>query len=140
MELSNILETVVQLLKKSDVSYLFLKPVSKKDAPDYLVHVKRPMDLASIREKVRGLVYKSRDEFRQDVEQIAVNAHIYNDGRNPGIPPLADKLLEICDEQLELRHYDLEQAESGVERFGEDQCSGVRAPALDRRRGGSRMY
>ncbi|GJW53798.1 hypothetical protein Tco_0097883 [Tanacetum coccineum] len=28
-----------------------------------------------------------------DMWQITVNAHIYNDGRNPGIPPLAHQLF-----------------------------------------------
>ncbi|CAL1414121.1 unnamed protein product [Linum trigynum] len=56
-----------------------------------------PMDLATIKEKARKMEYKNREEFRRDVWQIAFNAHKCNDGRNPGIPPLADQLLELCD-------------------------------------------
>lgn len=36
VELSNILEKVVNCLRSNAVSYIFLKPVTKKDAPDYL--------------------------------------------------------------------------------------------------------
>lgn len=116
--LSNILENIVDRLRsETDVSYLFLKPVSKKDAPDYFEYVKQPMDLSTIRQKVKRLDYKSREEFRQDVVLIVDNAHIYNDGRNPGIPPLADKLLEVCDDLLEENDADLTEAESTVERI-----------------------
>ncbi|XAR69721.1 hypothetical protein NMG60_11001422 [Bertholletia excelsa] len=114
--LANILESIVEILKaRVEVSYLFLKPVTKKEAPDYLDIIKRPMDLSTIREKVRRLEYKSRDEFRHDVWQIAFNAHRYNDGRNPGIPPLADQLLEICDYLLAENDAGLGEAEAGID-------------------------
>ncbi|XP_057526372.1 transcription initiation factor TFIID subunit 1 isoform X2 [Amaranthus tricolor] len=113
--LANILEGIVDTLKERiDISYLFLKPVSKKEAPDYLNIVERPMDLSTIRDKVRRLEYKDRNDFRHDVWQIAYNAHLYNDGRNPGIPPLADQLLEICDYMLDLNSDSLKEAESGI--------------------------
>nr|ASU54199.1 histone acetyltransferase [Hevea brasiliensis] len=114
--LANILERVVDTLKdRLDVSYLFLKPVSKKEAPDYLDIIKRPMDLSTIREKVRKMEYKHREEFRHDMWQITYNAHLYNDGRNPGIPPLADQLLELCDYLLKEHNYSLSEAEAGIE-------------------------
>lgn len=114
--LANILERIVETLKdRFDISYLFLKPVSKKEAPDYLDIIERPMDLSTIREKVRRLEYKTRDEFRNDVWQIMYNAHLYNDGRNPGIPPLADQLLMLCDNLLKQSDEELTEAEIGIE-------------------------
>ncbi|XP_038708440.1 transcription initiation factor TFIID subunit 1-like [Tripterygium wilfordii] len=113
--LANILEHIVEALKgRLDLSYLFLKPVSKKEAPDYLDIIDRPMDLSTIKEKVRRLEYKSVDDFRRDVWQITYNAHEYNDGRNPGIPPLADQLLELCDGLLEEHHEGLFEAEVSI--------------------------
>lgn len=113
--MANILESIVDTLKERiDISYLFLKPVSKKEAPDYLNIVERPMDLSTIRDKVRRLEYKDRTDFRHDMWQIAYNAHLYNDGRNPGIPPLADQLLELCDYMLDLNSDSLKEAESGI--------------------------
>ena len=47
--------------------------------------------------------------------QITYNAHIYNDGRNPGIPPLADQLLELCDYLLSENDASLTEAEAGIE-------------------------
>ncbi|KAJ1431159.1 Bromodomain-like superfamily [Sesbania bispinosa] len=115
--LANILESIVDTIVKDrvDLSYLFLKPVSKKEAPDYLDVIERPMDLSRIRERVRNMEYKSREDFRHDMWQITYNAHKYNDGRNPGIPPLADMLLEYCDYLLNENDDSLTAAEAGIE-------------------------
>ncbi|XP_020107589.1 transcription initiation factor TFIID subunit 1 isoform X2 [Ananas comosus] len=116
VELSNMLERIVDSLRGHiEVSYLFLKPVTKKEAPDYFDIIKRPMDLSTIRDKVRSMEYKNREDFRHDVWQITYNAHKYNDGRNPDIPPLADQLLELCDYQLEEYDLELTNAEAGIE-------------------------
>ena len=113
--LSNILERIVETLRaNTEVSYLFLKPVSKKEAPDYLDIVQRPMDLSTMRDKVRKMEYKDREDFRHDVWQISYNAHIYNDDRNPGIPPLADQLLELCDYLMDEYSESLCEAEAGI--------------------------
>ncbi|KAK4491192.1 hypothetical protein RD792_001924 [Penstemon davidsonii] len=114
--LANILERIVETLKgRSEISYLFLKPVSRKEAPDYLNIISHPMDLSTIRDKARRMEYKNRDEFRHDVYQIAYNAHKYNDRRNPSIPPLADQLLELCDYLLDQNNTSLTEAEEGIE-------------------------
>lgn len=114
--LANILENIVEILKeKIEISYLFLKPVLRKEAPDYHRIVKRPMDLSTIKEKVRNLEYKNRIDFRHDMWQITFNAHLYNDKRNPGIPPLADQLLELCDYLLTENDASLTDAEAGIE-------------------------
>ncbi|KAG8368612.1 hypothetical protein BUALT_Bualt15G0063500 [Buddleja alternifolia] len=114
--LSNILESIVETLRaRKEISFLFLKPVTKKEAPDYLDIISRPMDLATIRDKARKMEYKNREEFRHDVCQIVFNAHKYNDRRNPGIPPLADQLLELCDFLLEQHDSNLTDAEAGIE-------------------------
>ncbi|KAL2458807.1 Transcription initiation factor TFIID subunit 1 [Forsythia ovata] len=114
--LANILESIVETLKdRKELSYLFLKPVSKKEAPNYLDIIEHPMDLSTMRDKARRLQYKSREEFRHDMYQIAFNAHRYNDRWNPGIPPLADQLLELCDHLLDVKDAELTEVEAGIE-------------------------
>ncbi|RZC74501.1 hypothetical protein C5167_049982 [Papaver somniferum] len=114
--LANTLEDILDGLKNAhEVSYLFLKPVSKKEAPDYLDIIEHPMDLSTIREKARRMEYKDRDEFRHDVCQITINAHKYNAIRNPGIPQLADQLLELCDYFLDQYHERLSEAEASID-------------------------
>lgn len=114
--LSTILETIVDDLRHHrEISFLFMRPVSKREAPDYLDIVQNPMDLSTIREKARRMEYRNRDEFRRDVWLINFNAHRYNDGRNPGIPPLADELLRICDRLLDQHSGSLAEAEDEIE-------------------------
>ncbi|MCO5553715.1 hypothetical protein L7F22_007241 [Adiantum nelumboides] len=137
--LANILEGIVDTLRKArEISFLFLKPVTKKDAPDYLDIIKHPMDLSTIREKARNLSYKSRSQFRRDVFQIAKNAHIYNDIRNPQIPPLADNLLSLCDRLLKEKTRDLAEAESTIEHLGEESANAASLRGTNRRT--SRQY
>ncbi|CAL0331622.1 unnamed protein product [Lupinus luteus] len=117
VELANILESIVDSIVKdrNDLCYLFLKPVSKKVAPDYLDIIERPMDLSRIRERARNMEYKSREDFRHDMWQITYNAHKYNNGRNPGIPPIADMLLKHCDYLLNENDDNLTAAEAGIQ-------------------------
>ncbi|RCV22181.1 hypothetical protein SETIT_4G200100v2 [Setaria italica] len=116
VELSNILEKIVDDLRgNTQISLLFLKPVTRKDAPDYLEIIQRPMDLGTIRDKVRKMEYRNRYEFRHDVAQIQLNAHIYNDERHPHIPPLADALMEMCDYLLDESADELAEAEDAIE-------------------------
>ncbi|KAG9146368.1 hypothetical protein Leryth_018420 [Lithospermum erythrorhizon] len=114
--LSNILLDILDTLKsRHEVSFLFLKPVLKKEAPDYYDIITDPMDLSTIRDKVTRLIYKSHEEFRHDVCRIVVNAHKYNARRHPHIPPLADQLLELCDYLLDENTSALAEAEAGIE-------------------------
>ncbi|KAL0422428.1 UNVERIFIED_CONTAM: Transcription initiation factor TFIID subunit [Sesamum latifolium] len=58
--LSNILENIVETLRgRKEISYLFLKPVTKKEAPDYLDIISHPMDLSTIRDKARRMEYRA---------------------------------------------------------------------------------
>ncbi|KAJ1288769.1 hypothetical protein BS78_02G113400 [Paspalum vaginatum] len=115
VELSNILEKIVDHMRDAEVATLFLKPVSRKVAPDYFRIIKCPMDLGTIRDKAKNMEYRNRDEFRHDVAQIQQNAHEYNYKRNPHIPPMADSLMEICDYLLEKNAEQLADAEDAIQ-------------------------
>lgn len=47
-------------------------------APDYFQIVKRPMDLTTIRRKLNNNDYKSIDAWATDVNQVWINAKLYN--------------------------------------------------------------
>jgi hypothetical protein len=72
----------------------FLKPVNLVDFPDYLDIVKTPMDFSTIDQKLH--IYKSFDEFENDVELIFDNCRLYN-------PP--EKSYEVCALAEGLRDY-----------------------------------
>ncbi|CED84338.1 Histone acetyltransferase SAGA/ADA, catalytic subunit PCAF/GCN5 and related proteins [Phaffia rhodozyma] len=72
------LDKVVQELRSTPEGHWFLKPVSKKDVPDYHTIVKHPMDLGTVAKKVKGKQYKTKQEFKDDLNLIWDNCLLYN--------------------------------------------------------------
>ncbi|KDQ56329.1 hypothetical protein JAAARDRAFT_208033 [Jaapia argillacea MUCL 33604] len=56
----------------------FLKPVSKAEAPDYYDVIPHPMDLQTMLKKVKSKTYKSKAEFKDDLDLIWSNCFVYN--------------------------------------------------------------
>ncbi|KAF8132050.1 hypothetical protein EV363DRAFT_1449731 [Boletus edulis] len=56
----------------------FLKPVSKSDVPDYYDVISNPMDLQTMLKKVKAKQYKSKREFKDDLDLIWSNCFTYN--------------------------------------------------------------
>ncbi|KAI0026400.1 Bromodomain-containing protein, partial [Vararia minispora EC-137] len=56
----------------------FLKPVSRADYPDYFDLIQHPMDLATMSRKVKQRQYKSKKEFKDDLDLIWHNCYTYN--------------------------------------------------------------
>jgi len=78
----------------------FLTPVTEKIAPGYFAVVKRPIDLATIRDKIRAHEYKKRDDFLADLKLMVENCHRYNEARNPHLPPMADEIYTLAEQSL----------------------------------------
>ncbi|KAI1790367.1 hypothetical protein LXA43DRAFT_511803 [Ganoderma leucocontextum] len=56
----------------------FLKPVAKSEVPDYYDYITTPMDLQTMLKKVKQRHYKSKQEFKDDLDQIWSNCFQYN--------------------------------------------------------------
>ncbi|KAI6168663.1 hypothetical protein EDD17DRAFT_1529032 [Pisolithus thermaeus] len=56
----------------------FLKPVSRSDVPDYYEVISNPMDLQTMLKKVKAKQYKSKREFKDDLDLMWSNCFIYN--------------------------------------------------------------
>ncbi|KAJ6469019.1 SAGA complex protein [Mycena vitilis] len=56
----------------------FLKPVSKAEVPDYYEVITTPMDLQTMLKKVKQKQYKSKREFKDDLDLIWSNCFTYN--------------------------------------------------------------
>lgn len=81
--LSFIFEKLInEKLKNMPESWLFKKPVNKKQFKDYYTVIRKPMDLETITKKVSAHKYHSRAEFIADVELIATNCEQYNGGES----------------------------------------------------------
>ncbi|RMZ87145.1 hypothetical protein DV736_g5627, partial [Chaetothyriales sp. CBS 134916] len=78
-ELYEAAEKVLNELKaQTEHSTPFLNPVKKKDAPDYFVVIKQPMDLGTMTKKLKSLSYKSKKDFVDDLYQIWKNCLKFN--------------------------------------------------------------
>ncbi|TRM55667.1 Bromodomain-containing protein, partial [Schizophyllum amplum] len=70
----------------------FLKPVSRADAPDYHEVIQEPMDLQTMLRKVRQRSYKSKREFKDDLDRIWDNCFQYNAAENHPLRKCATRL------------------------------------------------
>lgn len=78
-QLYDSLEKVLSGLKNFvDHSLPFLKPVQKKDAPNYYDHIRNPMDLGTMAKNMKLLLYTSKSQFKADLDLIWNNCLAYN--------------------------------------------------------------
>ena len=52
-------------LQEIDTHEIFAEPVSLEDVPDYLTHIKQPMDFKTMREKLASFEYTDIDQVRK---------------------------------------------------------------------------
>ncbi|KAL1924031.1 uncharacterized protein VTP21DRAFT_7066 [Calcarisporiella thermophila] len=57
---------------------VFMNPIKEQQAPNYYEIVKRPIDLKSIKQRVRDGKITTTDEFHRDVMLMFANAAMYN--------------------------------------------------------------
>lgn len=78
-----------------EVSLPFAEPVSIKIAPDYYDVIKNPMDLKTMKNKLKTFDYRTREEFLADVKQMVTNCHLYN-GDQHLLSQHADNILQTA--------------------------------------------
>ena len=71
---------IVETLYSNPLFELFLHSSSWKDIPEYTKIIKNPMDLDTIKKKLKAKAYKSIDQWKFDVEIIFQNAKVFNKG------------------------------------------------------------
>ncbi|KAK6909488.1 hypothetical protein I203_103507 [Kwoniella mangroviensis CBS 8507] len=78
---------------------VFQTPVKKSDASDYYQIIKRPMDLKTIRARIKDGLITGIEEFERDVLLIFANAMMYN---NPDTPTyeMAKEMLKAAEDQI----------------------------------------
>uniref|UniRef100_A0A3Q2ZBD4 Bromodomain containing 1b n=1 Tax=Kryptolebias marmoratus TaxID=37003 RepID=A0A3Q2ZBD4_KRYMA len=75
---SILLRGVFSQLQAKDQYSIFAQPVSIKEVPDYLDHIKNPMDFSTMRKRIDAHDYRSLDEFEADFNLIISNCMTYN--------------------------------------------------------------
>uniref|UniRef100_A0A3B3T0F7 Bromodomain containing 1 n=1 Tax=Paramormyrops kingsleyae TaxID=1676925 RepID=A0A3B3T0F7_9TELE len=73
-----LLRSVLDQLQEKDPTKIFTQPVSIKEVPDYLDHIKHPMDFSTMRKRINAQGYRSLEEFEADFNLIVSNCMKYN--------------------------------------------------------------
>ncbi|XP_056595388.1 bromodomain-containing protein 1b isoform X2 [Triplophysa dalaica] len=73
-----MLRAVLDQLQEKDQARIFSQPVSVKEVPDYLDHIKHPMDFSTMRKRIDTQEYKNLDEFEDDFNLVISNCMKYN--------------------------------------------------------------
>ncbi|XP_058596946.1 bromodomain-containing protein 1 isoform X4 [Neofelis nebulosa] len=76
--LTVLLRSVLDQLQEKDPARIFAQPVSLKEVPDYLDHIKHPMDFATMRKRLEAQGYRHLTEFEEDFNLIVDNCMKYN--------------------------------------------------------------
>lgn len=103
-ELSNVLVAIWKELAATPHSLPFHKPVNPKQVADYYTFITNPMDLSTIRNKLKRLLYTSVSEFLNDVKLMRDNCEKYNGPQHSLtfiINSMHEKALKIANENKE---------------------------------------
>ncbi|XP_011297748.1 histone acetyltransferase KAT2A [Fopius arisanus] len=76
--LYNALKNVLNSVKNHSTAWPFLKPVDKNVVPDYYDHIKYPMDLKTMTDRLKARYYVARRLFIADMTRIFTNCRVYN--------------------------------------------------------------
>ncbi|XP_069018439.1 bromodomain-containing protein 1-like isoform X1 [Embiotoca jacksoni] len=73
-----LLRAVLSQLQEKDQYSIFAQPVNIKEVPDYLDHIKNPMDFSTMRKCIDAHSYRSLEEFEADFDLMIANCLSYN--------------------------------------------------------------
>jgi bromodomain-containing protein 8 len=77
-KIQNLLLALHQQIHQHKCGAIFHQPIRAGDAPDYHVLVYRPLDLKTIKARVRTGEIATVDEYRRDISLMFANAMMYN--------------------------------------------------------------
>ncbi|KAL7568791.1 hypothetical protein ACA910_007211 [Epithemia clementina (nom. ined.)] len=92
----------------------FRKPVSRKVVPRYYEVISNPIDLQTIRDKIKRYEYRTADALLDDFELMKSNAIKFN-GEAHHIAKEAKAIAEFVQEQIQANRAELSQLEVAVE-------------------------
>uniref|UniRef100_A0A3P8VXK9 Bromodomain containing 1 n=1 Tax=Cynoglossus semilaevis TaxID=244447 RepID=A0A3P8VXK9_CYNSE len=75
---SILLRTLLDQLQAKDQARIFAQPVDISEVPDYLDHIKHPMDFSTMRQRIDAQTYNNIEQFECDFNLIIDNCMKYN--------------------------------------------------------------
>lgn len=118
--ISGIFENIVNDIREIKDAQHFHYPVNNKAAPNYHNLVKHPMDLQTMREKIRNKKYHLRSEFMTDMQLIRDNSKLYN-GEHSFYTQVADKLVEQAKSKIDEQADELDKLERMINPLLDDE-------------------
>ena len=76
--LYNAFKTILNSTKNHQSAWPFLHPVDRKAVADYYDHIKYPMDLRTMSERLKSNYYCNRRLFIADIKRMFANCRAYN--------------------------------------------------------------
>jgi len=76
--LHNVMKTILNACRNHTSSWPFLNPVDRKAVPDYYEHVKFPMDMKTMAERLKANYYVNKRLFIADMKRMFTNCRAYN--------------------------------------------------------------
>lgn len=74
-----VIEKLINELMKHEDGWPFLKPVSKREAPDYHEVIERPMDFSTIKNNINNFKYDDYTSIVEDIRLVFQNCREYNE-------------------------------------------------------------
>ncbi|XP_041819851.1 bromodomain-containing protein 1 isoform X2 [Chelmon rostratus] len=75
---SILLRVLLDQLQTKDQARIFTQPVDVNEVPDYLDHIKHPMDFSTMRQRIDAQSYNNFAQFENDFNLIVDNCMKYN--------------------------------------------------------------
>ena len=92
-------EKLLAELIRDENAWPFLKPVSKKDAPDYAKIIKRPIDFATIKDNCNKLAYADYTMLVADIRLVFANCRQYNE-TDSDVYETGEKMSALFEQRL----------------------------------------
>ncbi|CAL8079003.1 unnamed protein product [Orchesella dallaii] len=122
--ISGIFENIVNEIREIPEAVYFNHPVNPKTVPNYHNIVKNPMDLQTMREKIRNKKYHLRSDFLNDMQLIRDNSSLYN-GENSTFTNYAESLFDKCKERVDEQADELDRLERMINPLLDDDQNGL---------------
>ncbi|XP_063783195.1 bromodomain-containing protein 1 isoform X2 [Pseudophryne corroboree] len=76
--LTVLLRSLLEQLQEKDPAHIFAHPVNLSEVPDYMDHIKHPMDFSTMKKRLEDQRYRNLNEFEEDFNLIIENCMKYN--------------------------------------------------------------
>ncbi|XP_066447984.1 bromodomain-containing protein 1 isoform X2 [Eleutherodactylus coqui] len=76
--LTVLLRSLLEQLQEKDPAHIFAQPVNLSEVPDYLDHIKHPMDFSTMKKHLEEQRYQNLNAFEEDFNLIIENCLKYN--------------------------------------------------------------